>query len=215
MKRENNSTSQPDVITFGEDGNLLIIGHIAPLQQLEVEASDCELQSVEQFSSYSRRAERLSWRMMLRRVVGRSVAIEYSSQGAPLLSEEVVINNCHYKYISVSHCRDMVAIMLSQQPCGVDIEQRGRDFERVSSRYITAEEQGLSDSAVFNAVAWCAKEALYKMAHREGLDFRCDICITAVDFENNRIFGRVGVYDSVEMQILWPDDEHIVVGTMR
>lgn len=215
MKRENNSTSQPDVITFGEDGNLLITGHIAPLQELEDEASDCELQSVEQFSSYSRRAERLSWRMMLRRVVGRSVTIEYSSQGAPLLSEEVIINNCHYKYISVSHCRDMVAIMLSQQPCGVDIEQRGRDFGRVSSRYTTAEEQGLSDSAVFNAVAWCAKEALYKMAHREGLDFRRDICITAVDFENNRIFGRVGAYEGVEMQILWPDDEHIVVGTMR
>ncbi|MBR2628863.1 MAG: 4'-phosphopantetheinyl transferase superfamily protein [Alistipes sp.] len=215
MKRENNSTLQPDVITFGEDGNLLITGHIAPLQELEAEASDCELQSVEQFSSSSRRAERLSWRMMLRRVVGRSVAIEYSSQGAPLLSEEVVINNCHYKYISVSHCRDMVAIMLSQQPCGVDIEQRGRDFERVSGRYTTAEEQGLSDSAAFNAVAWCAKEALYKMAHREGLDFRRDICITAVDFENNRIFGRVGAYEGVEMQILWPDDEHIVVGTMR
>ena len=193
----------------------MITGHIAPLQELEAEASDCELQSVEQFSSSSRRAERLSWRMMLRRVVGRSVAIEYSSQGAPLLSEEVVINNCHYKYISVSHCRDMVAIMLSQQPCGVDIEQMGRDFERVSGRYTTAEEQGLSDSAVFNAAAWCAKEALYKMAHREGLDFRRDICITAVDFENNRIFGRVGAYEGVEMQILWPDDEHIVVGTMR
>ena len=215
MKRENNSTLQPDVITFGEDGNLLITGYIAPLQELEAEASDCELQSVELFSSSSRRAERLSWRMMLRRVVGRSVTIKYSSQGAPLLSEEVLINNCHYKYISVSHCRDMVAIMLSQQPCGVDIEQMGRDFERVSGRYTTAEEQGLSDSAAFNAVAWCAKEALYKMAHREGLDFRRDICITAVDFENNRIFGRVGAYEGVEMQILWPDDEHIVVGTMR
>ena len=215
MKRENNSTSQPDVITFGEDGNLLIIGHIASLQQLEAEASDCELQSVEQFSSSSRRAERLSWRMMLRRVVSRSVAIEYSSQGAPLLSEEVVINSCHYKYISVSHCRDMVAIMLSQQPCGVDIEQMGRDFERVSSRYITAEERRLSDNPRFEAAVWCAKEALYKMAHSEGLDFRRDICITAVDFENNRIFGRVGAYEGVEMQILWPDDEHIVVGTMR
>ncbi len=215
MKRENNSTLQPDVITFGEVGNLLITGHIAPLQELEAEASDCELQSVEQFSSSSRRAERLSWRMMLRRVVGRGVRIEYSSQGAPLLSEEVVINNCHYKYISVSHCRDMVAVMLSQQPCGVDIEQMGRDFERVSGRYTTVEEQGLSDSAAFNAAAWCAKEALYKMAHREGLDFRRDICITAVDFENNRIFGRVGAYEGVEMQILWPDDEHIVVGTMR
>ena len=148
---------------------------------------------------------------MLRRVVGRGVRIEYSSQGAPLLSEEVVVNNYHYKYISVSHCRDMVAVMLSQQPCGVDIEQSGRDFGRVSSRYITQEERRLSDNPRFEAAVWCAKEALYKLAQREGLDFRRDISITAVDFESGRIVGRVAEFSNVDMQIVWPDEEHIVV----
>ena len=210
MERSNEHTPMPDVVSLGEGAALLLIGHIAPLEELEAEASEEELQSVARFSSSSRRAERLSWRIMLRRVVGRGVTIEYSSQGAPLLSEEVVVNNYHYKYISVSHCRDMVAVMLSQQPCGVDIEQSGRDFGRVSSRYITQEERRLSDNPRFEATVWCAKEALYKLAQREGLDFRSDIHISAIDFAAATIVGRVE--DSlVDMQIAWPDDEHIVV----
>ena len=211
MERSNEHTPMPDVVSLGEGAALLLIGHIAPLEELEAEASEDELQSVAGFSSSSRRAERLSWRIMLRGVVGRGVRIEYSSQGAPLLSEEVVVNNYHYKYISVSHCRDMVAVMLSQQPCGVDIEQSGRDFGRVSSRYITQEERCLSDNPRFEAAVWCAKEALYKLAQREGLDFRRDICITAVDFEAGRIVGRVAEFANVDMQIVWPDEEHIVV----
>ena len=211
MERSNEHTSVPDVITLGGGTALVAIDRIAPLEELEAEASEDELQSVAGFSSSSRRAERLSWRIMLRRVVGRGVTIEYSSQGAPLLSEEVVVNNYHYKYISVSHCRDMVAVMLSQQPCGVDIEQMGRDFGRVSNRYITAEERRLSDNPRFEAAVWCAKEALYKLAQREGLDFRRDISITAVDFESGRIVGRVAEFANVDMQIVWPDEEHIVV----
>ena len=211
MERSNEHTPMPDVVSLGQGAALLLIGHIAPLEELEAEASEEELQSVARFSSSSRRAERLSWRIMLRRVVGRGVTIEYSSQGAPLLSEEVVVNNYHYKYISVSHCRDMVAVMLSQQPCGVDIEQMGRDFGRVSNRYITAEERRLSDNPRFEAAVWCAKEALYKLAQREGLDFRRDISITAVDFESGRIVGRVAEFSNVDMQIVWPDEEHIVV----
>lgn len=211
MERSNEHTPMPDVVSLGEGAALLLIGHIAPLEELEAEASEDELQSVAKFSSSSRRAERLSWRIMLRRVVGRGVRIEYSSQGAPLLSEEVVVNNYHYKYISVSHCRDMVAVMLSQQPCGVDIEQMGRDFGRVSSRYITQEERRLSDNPRFEAAVWCAKEALYKLAQREGFDFRRDISITAVDFEAGRIVGRVAEFAKVDMQIVWPDEEHIVV----
>lgn len=87
----------------------------------------------------------------------------------------------------------------------------GRDFGRVSSRYITAEERRLSDNLRFEAAVWCAKETLYKLAQREGLDFRRDICITAVDFEAGRIVGRVAEFSNVDMQIVWPDEEHIVV----
>lgn len=213
MRRSNEHTSTPEVISLGEGAALLAIGHIAPLEELEAEANKEELKSIESFSAHSRRAERLAWRLMLRKVANQSVEIIYNNQGAPQLRYAIVKDGVSYRHISVSHCRDMVAVLLSSQPCGVDIEQTGRDFSCVSSRYITDLERTLSDNPHFEAAVWCAKEALYKLVQREGLDFRSDILICAVDFAAATIVGRVG--DSVvDMQIVWPDEGHVVVCTL-
>lgn len=131
-----------------------------------------------------------------------------------MLAREIVIGDSHYTHISVSHCRDKVAVMLSLRPCGIDIEQLARDFGRVSTRYITPDERALCRSEEFEAVAWCAKEALYKLAQIEGLDFRRDIIIEAIDLAAGTIVGRAGELQSVSMQILRTDSEHIAVATL-
>ena len=63
---------------------LLIIEPIASLAELEAEADSRDLQAIEGFTSAGRRAERLSWRRVLRRVAPDAV-VEYESSGAPLL----------------------------------------------------------------------------------------------------------------------------------
>jgi phosphopantetheinyl transferase len=210
MEKSNDHTSMPEVISVGGGAALLAIGKIVPLEELVAAANEDELKSIESFTAPSRRAERLAWRQMLRKVANQNVEITYNNQGAPQLRYAIVKDGVSYRYISVSHCRDMVAVMLSSQPCGVDVEQMARNFERVSSRYITDEERRLSDNPRFEATVWCAKEALYKLAQREGLDFRSDIHICAIDFAAATIVGRVE--DSlVDMQMLWLDEEHIVV----
>ena len=195
-------------------GNIVIIDSIAPLETLEAEASEQELKAIEGISAPSRRAERLAWRRALSRVAGRSVAIDYTPQGAPILTEQITIENSHYTHISVSHCRDKVAVMLSEYPCGIDIEQLTRDFSRISARYITSEERALCHSEEFEAIAWCAKEALYKLAQTEGLDFRRDIIIEAIDLEQGTIIGRAGGLSTITLKILRPSSEHIVVATI-
>ena len=195
-------------------GNIVIIDSIAPLETLEAEASEQELKAIEDISAPSRRAERLAWRRALNRVAGRSVAIDYTPQGAPRLTEQISIENSHYTHISVSHCRDKVAVMLSEYPCGIDIEQLTRDFSRISARYITSEERTLCHSEEFEAIAWCAKEALYKLAQTEGLDFRRDIIIEAIDLEQGTIIGHAGELSTITLKILRPSSEHIAVATI-
>ncbi|MBR0332686.1 MAG: hypothetical protein IIX20_04150, partial [Alistipes sp.] len=46
----------------------LVVEPIAPLSELEREADERDLQSIEAFTSPSRRAERLAWRRVLRRL---------------------------------------------------------------------------------------------------------------------------------------------------
>lgn len=241
------TATRPEAISLNGGQSVVLIGHIAPLTVLEAEANEEELRSVEGISSHSRRAERLAWRILLRKAAERgtgvlvgaeqtaekgagvlagteqtaekgaekdTILIKYTPQGAPVLARGIVIGDSHYTHISVSHCRDKVAVMLSLRPCGIDIEQLARDFGRVSTRYITPDERALCQCEEFEAIAWCAKEALYKLAQIEGLDFRRDIVIEAIDLAAGTIVGRAGELQSVTMQILRPDKEHVAVATL-
>lgn len=160
------------------DGALLLVAPVGELEELERGATAEELLSIKGITSPQRRAERLSWRRALRSVEG-DAEIEYEEQGAP------VIKNSQYKHISVSHCRDCVAVLLTMSPCGVDIECRDRRFSAIAERYLTEEEYLVASKANFDrqtflALAWSAKEALYKMLHREGVDLCRDLRIVAI-----------------------------------
>ena len=186
---------------------LLAVEPIAELELLEAQATAAELESLEGISSKSRRAERLAWRGLLRKVAGEECQVSYSKQGAPC------IENSQYKYISVSHCADCVALLLSDKPCGVDVERVERNFERVARKYISdAEREGLPvDSPLKMAAVWCAKETLYKMMSREGVDFLRDIELLRLDVEAGEIEARLLDEQLVQLRIVQPDEAHILV----
>lgn len=196
---------EPTTLTLAD--GLLIIEPIAPLNQLEEQATAAELQAVEGITSTSRRAERLAWRKALRERVGAECQIGYTQQGAPHIS------GSRFGYISVSHCADCVALLLGDSPCGVDVERTERNFGRVARRYISAKESRLSTDERGAAAIWCAKEALYKMQGRAGVDFLRDMEILSLDFDSLSITARLLDGPIVEMGILLPDAEHLLVYT--
>ena len=186
---------------------LLVVEPIAELELLEAQATAAELESLEGISSKSRRAERLAWRGLLRKVAGEECRVSYSKQGAPC------IENSQYKYISVSHCADCVALLLSDKPCGVDVERVERNFERVARRYISPKgrENLAVDSNLKMAAVWCAKEALYKMMSREGVDFLKDIEIIKLNIEAGEMEALLLGEQLVQLRIAQPDEAHILV----
>lgn len=188
---------------------------VAPIpdgELLEREATEEELQSVEGISSRSRRAERLAWRLLLRSVLP-TAQVEYLSSGKP------EIKNSQYHHISVSHCQDFVAVAIATKSCGIDVERYDRNFECVKSRYMTAEEQSLSADEHWSAVVWCAKEAMYKMAGREGVDFKRDMQIISAEPPVGFVRGRWHLVahllgERVELQGIPIDDDRILVFTL-
>lgn len=188
---------------------------VAPIpdgELLEREATEEELQSVEGITSQSRRAERLAWRALLRE-------LEPTAQVVYLPSGKPEIKKYQYKYISVSHCQGLVAMAIASKPCGIDMERYDRNFERVRSRYMSNEEALLSTHKHWAAVVWCAKEAMYKMAGREGVDFKRDMQIISVEppvsFERGRwhlVAHLLG--EEVELSGITIDDDHILVYTL-
>ena len=183
----------------------IFIEPLRPLDELLHEATDEDLQATASFSAPSRRREALAWRALARCHIGRDARFGYDEWGAP------VIENYHL-YISVSHSRRSVAVIVSDRPCAIDIESRERDFGKVLSRYLSPQEQALSAHPDFAAVAWCAKECLYKYHRRGGLDLLRDLQITAVDFAQGTICGTILGGEEIGLRI-WLRDDEVVVAT--
>lgn len=165
--------------------------------------TDEERRTADGFGAARRRAEYLGWRSIVRRELGRDVAIGYTDEGAPVLRNR---SEC----ISVSHSADYLAVLISTRRCAVDIERLSRNFSNISSRYISSGERLLSSDPRLEAAVWCAKETIYKYAGRTGLDFLRDIHVEKVDFEAGIVVGRVSEGDSVEMQMSVYDGNLIV-----
>lgn len=182
----------------------VLVARMPQLEELEASATAEELQSVASFSSCSRRRERLSWRALLRESQGEQVEVGYQESGAP------IILNSPYKYISVSHSRTHVAIALSHTPCGVDIESLDRDFSKVASRYLCHEERALCHEEWWLAAVWCAKETLYKVAQRKGVDLLSGLRVEALDCAASVIVARVMQGEPIRLGLKFTEDQVLV-----
>lgn len=140
-----------------------------PFDEAAAWATDAELTAARSFAP-ARAQEFLAWRAIVRRETGRDTAIAYNAAGAPILPHLPL-------HIAVSHCPGRVAVAISDRPCALDIERVDRNFRRILPRYLSPTEQAISDDPHFPAIAWCAKETLYKYAGVPGCDLLHDLRI--------------------------------------
>ncbi len=157
--------------------------------QLAAQCSREEQEYARSLSNARRRCEWLAWHVLLHEIFPDGVAT-YDSVGAPILVGEK-------KQIAVSHTPGYAALLLSDQPCGIDIELPTRDFSRSTSKFLSNSERKLTealDSHLHKKIAgtiWCAKECLYKWAKIPGLNFVDDITVERVDPDRGLISGSL------------------------
>ena len=130
-----------------------------------------------------RRAEYLTWRAVVYRELG-AVPIGYDAAGGPVLIGDP-------RHIGVSHGGGHAAVVISDRPCAVDIESETRRFTRAAAHFLTPAEAALGDDPRVAGVVWCAKETLYKLARRRGLDLLRDLAIERIDFAAGEVVGRI------------------------
>lgn len=99
-----------------------------------------------------------------------NLTISRRSNGSPFLVGDD-------RSVSISHTKDIVALYVSDNVCGVDIEFCSRNASRVSRKFTDSDEISVAQSVYSkNAelLIWCAKEALYKMCGVDGAEFKSD-----------------------------------------
>lgn len=110
------------------------------------------------FKSSKRQKEWLGVRLLLKHVLGSNVQIAYKSSGAPFL-----INS--NKHISISHSGTLVAIALTNEKVGIDLQIISDKPLKIKSRFLSKAEiqmMGGQLDALTAVKLWCAKEAVYK-----------------------------------------------------
>ena len=101
------------------------------------------------------------------------IRIGKSPTGRPVLLESEY-------YLSMSHNQELSAVMLSKNPCGVDIEFQREKLKLVQQRFLRPLElEKYQNNLKALTIIWSAKESVYKMINRPGLIFKenieCDI----------------------------------------
>lgn len=150
--------SEPEVIDIDHNGQTLRV-IIAPIDR---SASDKRPER-----------ERLTVNAIISKYIGPDARLGHAPSGRPLLEHADGL------YISISHSADYVAVAFGPvEGIGIDVEQPRAQLARVAPRVLSAAEMavyGRSERLLLKA--WTLKEALYKAALTEGVDFRRDIIL--------------------------------------
>jgi len=132
-------------------------------------------------TSEKRKKEHLVSRLLVNEIYPTKTII-YNEFGAPELDNG--------KHISISHSKELVAVILSDKNTGLDIEQISEKSLRLASKFVS-EKNLIKLNKEKSTLIWCIKEAIYKWHQKGGVDFIKDIIITEFIAEEH---GKVMAY---------------------
>jgi 4'-phosphopantetheinyl transferase len=154
-----------------------------------VKLDNDEKKKYRNFSSTSRKLEFLSVRALLSELIGDEAKIVYNKNNKPFLKDGS-------RFISISHSYKLTAILLStNEKVGIDLEYMSTNIAAIAFKFINRKEKitrEKEDRRYHMYVHWCAKEALYKICDKEGINFRKNITITPFNLQDSgEITGKV------------------------
>jgi len=129
-----------------------------------------EMEFLASISHESRRLQWLASRLLIRRIIQPKgqILMEWDDFGKP-----VIIN---YAFeVSISHCKDMVAVIVGDTVTGIDIEQKTNKIGRIAHKFMNAAEKEFVEehqALEYQLIIWAAKETVFKYVGGGGIDFR-------------------------------------------
>jgi phosphopantetheinyl transferase len=147
------------------------------------------------FVAESRKKQWLAYRILIRELLKpQEFPVEYDSSGKPYLAGSDF-------HISVTHTDDLAAVIISRfMKVGIDIERIRPRIEKVRDKFISEEESlkiGKERELEQLTLAWCAKEALYKLYGQRNLDFRENIRVEIPAFAGTRFTAEISTGEKI------------------
>lgn len=166
MKRNENSINH-----FIKNNVEFFLSKKREWKENEVDLQEADINRYSTIQNSKRKNEFLGVRN-LKNQYDSKLEIKYLSNGKP------VIENGS-EHISISHSKNYVAFAVAPYKIGIDIEEIHERILKVQGRFLNQSEFELfnSNSLIDLTIAWCAKEALFKLNDDSGIDFKTDLII--------------------------------------
>jgi phosphopantetheinyl transferase (holo-ACP synthase) len=121
--------------------------------------------------------EILAVRVLLKEMCG-NVKLDYNKYGAPVLD----IN----KNISISHSKQLVAIIVSKSRSGIDTEIISKRILKIKDKFISKYDN-INESQEDLTIAWSTKECIFKWNQKGNINFKDDILIKSINHSTKKI----------------------------
>lgn len=147
-----------------------------------LQLSDKEKEHYNSITSEKRKQEFLSVRYALKQLLNKDTSLVYDESGKPFLTDNSF-------QVSVSHSGRWLALIVHpDKKVGIDIEIRVEKTIRLAPRFLNEEEQKyLHEQQI--ALAWGAKESLFKILGTSAVDFSNQLRVLPFEFsEEDGIF---------------------------
>lgn len=166
--------------------HLLHYGDFDPSMELDKLTKE-EIKRYDSFKHLKRKREFVATRILRHHLFGFE-HIHYDEHGAPFIEKE--------GYISVSHCKNTVAIALNHDyQIGLDLEIPRSQIDTLAHKFLSENEKRqfrINDKLELTKI-WSAKEAMYKLAGRKEIVFARDLLLESK--EANYWIGRIKNFD--------------------
>ncbi len=109
-------------------------------------------------------------RLLLKTLIGTTASFSclHDHHGRPYLPDDP-------RYISISHSHGMAAVAISNVEVGIDIQRETEKIVLIQNKFIGEGERnviGPEPASPLLHLAWSAKEAMFKLYSRGGIDFK-------------------------------------------
>lgn len=155
-----------------------------------------EIETLVNFKNYNRKLEWLSVRALISEMTGKDSRIIYNEMRKPFLK-----GNSHN--ISISHSYHLTSILMSDSKrVGIDLEFMSHRISTISFKFLNEQELLTNDETLQRYhlyLHWCAKEAMYKICDKQGINFRDNLTIFPFEPRDNGVIkGRVINFKGLE-----------------
>lgn len=121
--------------------------------------------------------------------------LEYDVFGKPHLAD--------HNYISITHSHHFSAIIVSNEPVGIDIEMQREKILKIAHKFVNDKELNrlkktdLAEYIKKLTVKWGAKEAIFKIKNEKGISFKDHILVNPFELNETPTLANLS-YGGVE-----------------